>query len=112
MAVGCSDSVHPTLCLLPSALCLHAPHPLLPFSSIPQGISYAICYDATGEPSGQQVQKAVQEGGPQAMAATYALLRDSERACGTSNPGAADRAYQHAVAAAAGQPGDFNLVKG
>lgn len=77
---------------------------------LPQGISYAICYDATGESSGEQVREAVQVGGPDAQAAAYALLRDADRACGTSNPGAADRTYQHAVAAVT-HAEDFEAAK-
>lgn len=45
------------------------------------------------------MREAVREGGADAQAAAYALLRDAECACGTSNPGAADRTYQHATAA-------------
>ncbi len=76
-----------------------------------QGISYAICYDATGEPSGKEVRDAVQKGGADAQAAAFAMLRDVERACGTSNPGAADRTYHAAIAPLIADPADVEAAK-
>lgn len=76
-----------------------------------QGISYAICYDTTGEPSGKEVRDAEQKGGADAQAAAFAMLRDAERACGTSNPGAAGRTYHAAIAPLIEDPADVEAAK-